>query len=72
MLWIRLNSCQLLDLSTQLDKTNLAPINKQCLIMFRLCCKKLVLAIKENTEAKHAQLKVSESFLIPSCYQFYW
>ncbi len=37
-------------------RTQLAPITKQCLIMFRLCCKKLVLTIKENTKAKHAQL----------------
>ncbi len=34
---------------TQLDNTNLdQPITKQCLILFRLWCKKVVLAIKEK------------------------
>ncbi len=40
--WIGLNSCQLLHLNTQLDKTNLGqPITKQYLILFSLWCKKL-------------------------------
>ncbi len=38
---------QLLNLSTQLDNTNLGqPITKQCLILFSLWCKKFALAIK--------------------------
>ncbi len=38
---------QLLNLSTQLDNTNLGqPITKQCLILFSLGCKKFALAIK--------------------------
>ncbi len=41
---------QLLNLSTQLDNTNLGqPITKQCLILFSLWCKKVALAIKKNT-----------------------
>ncbi len=40
---------QLLNLSTQLDNTNLGqPITKQCLILFSLCCKKVALAMKEK------------------------
>ncbi len=39
--WIRSNSCQLLNLSTQLDNTNLGqPITKQCLILFSLWYKR--------------------------------
>ncbi len=50
---IGLNSCQLLNLSTQLDNTKLAqPITKQCFILFSLWCKKLTLAIKEKTLKK--------------------
>ncbi len=49
MLWIRFNSCQVLNLSTQLDKTTLGqPITKQCFILFSLWCKKFALAIKEK------------------------
>ncbi len=41
---------QLLNLSTQLDYTNLGqPITKQCLILFSLWCKKIALVIKEKT-----------------------
>ncbi len=40
---------QLLNLSTQLDNTNLGwPFTKQCLILFSLWCKKIALAIKEK------------------------
>ncbi len=40
---------QLLNLSTQLDNTNLGqPITKQCLILFSLWCKMVALAIKEK------------------------
>ncbi len=47
----------MLNLSTQLDNTNLGkPITKQCLILFSLWCKKATFAIKE----KHGQVKVSE------------
>ncbi len=48
--WIRLNSCQLLHLSTQLDNTKLGqPITKQCLIVFSLWCKNVTLAVQEKT-----------------------
>ncbi len=41
---------KLLNISTQLDNTNLGqPITKQCFILFSLWCKKFVLAIKEIT-----------------------
>ncbi len=47
--WIAV-SCQMLNLNTQLDNTNLGqPITKQCLILFCLWCKKFKLAIKEKT-----------------------
>ncbi len=50
-----MNGCQLLNLSTQLDNTNLGrPIIKQCLILFSLWFK------EKNTSAKHGQVKVSE------------
>ncbi len=39
---------QLLNLSTQLDNTNLDQVTKQCLILFSLWCKKFALAIKEK------------------------
>jgi len=56
--WIVLNTCQLLNLSTQLDHTVLGQqIIKQCLILFNLWYKKVTLAIKE----KHlVRSKVSE------------
>ncbi len=38
------------NLSTQLNNTNLGqPITKQCFILFTLWCKKVALAIQENT-----------------------
>ncbi len=44
------NGCQLLNLSTQLDNTNLGQlITKQCVILFSLLCEKVALAIKEKT-----------------------
>ncbi len=47
--WIRLNSCQLLHLSTQLDNTKLGqPVTKQCLILFSLWCKNVTLAVQEK------------------------
>ncbi len=47
--WIAVR-CQLFNLSTQLDSTNLGQlIAKQCLILFSLWCKKVALAIKEKT-----------------------
>ncbi len=46
--WIAV-SCQLFNLSTQLDNTNLGhPITKQYLILFSLWCKKVALAFKEK------------------------
>ncbi len=46
----QLNIIQLLNLSTQLDKTNLGQlITKQCLILFNLWCKVVTLAIKVKT-----------------------
>jgi len=57
--WIRLNSCQLLHLSTQWDNTNLGqPVTKQCLILFSLWCKKVALA--KTKKQKKGQVKVSE------------
>jgi len=55
LLFSQLNySCELLNLSTQLDNTNVVqPITKQCLILFSLWCKKFALAIKEKTLKKN-------------------
>ncbi len=40
---------QLLNLSTQLDNTNLSqPIAKQCLILFSLWCKVCIKTLKQN------------------------
>jgi len=60
--WIRLNSCQLLNWSTQLDNTKLGqPITKQRLILFRLFgCKKVALAIKENIKILKQNMVRSE------------
>ncbi len=45
--WIAI-SCQLLNLSTELDNTNLGqPVTKQCLNLFSLWCKKVALGIKD-------------------------
>ncbi len=50
--WIAVR-CQLLHLSTQLDKTNLGqPIAKKCLILFSPWCKNVALAIKEKHLSK--------------------
>ncbi len=57
---------QLLNLSTQLDNTNLGqPITKKCLIVFSLWCEKITLAIKEKHFSKHV-------FCSQIFYQFYW
>ncbi len=63
---------KMLNLSTQLDNTNLPqPITKQCLLMVSLWCqKKVALVIKEKTQAKHGQVKVSGYFLVD--HKFYW
>ncbi len=52
LITLRAVSCQLLNLSTQLDNTNLGqPITKQYLILFSLCCKEEVIqgkTLKQN------------------------
>ncbi len=61
-----MNSCQLLNLSTQLDNTNLGqPVTKQCLILFNLWCKKVAL------DKKHSGQSVWIIFG-PKFSQFYW
>ncbi len=70
--WLAVSS-QLLNLSTQLDNTNLGqPITKQCLILFSLWCKKFALAIKEKHLSKTWSGQSVWIILVPNLYQFYW
>jgi len=53
-----LNSCQLSNLSTQLDNTNVCqPITKQCFILLSLWCKKFALAVKKKNTLKQNMVR---------------
>jgi len=65
-----LNICQLLNLTTQSDNTNLAqPITKQCFILFSLWCKNVALAIKRKNIKQNMVRSTLNHFLVPN---FYW
>ncbi len=70
---------QLLNLSTQLDNTNLGqPITKQCLILFSLRSKKVALAIKKKTlkqnmvRSKYLNIFWSQILLVVHCMKNIW
>ncbi len=67
-------NCQLLNLSTQLDNTNLdQPVTKQCYILFTVWCKKVALEINVKTLNQNmVRSKSLNRFRFHMFYSFYW